>query len=173
MIIIGFVLLFLVLGLVVLLILSDLLIFDWLLIVLIVLIVLVIVFFIICYMYMDIVFNGVEIIENQLLEIYFLYIDLVKEMGFGIKKLRMLCFYLINGNGVLNVFVVKCFLYRCYVVIYSDLLDIVYNIGDFLLICFILVYELGYYKCGYINLWWLMLFIILKLVVLDKSFIRM
>lgn len=92
MIIIGFVLLFFVLGLVVLLILSDLLIFDWLLIVLIVLIVLVIVFFIICYMYMDIVFNGVEIIENQLLEIYFLYIDLVKEMGFGIKKIKDVMF---------------------------------------------------------------------------------
>lgn len=62
MIIIGFVLLFFALGLVALLILSDLPIPDWLLIVL---IAPVIAFFTIRYMYMDTASNGVEITENQ------------------------------------------------------------------------------------------------------------
>lgn len=124
MIIIGFVLLFLALGLVALLILSDLPIPDWLLIVLIAPIAPVIAFFTIRYMYMDTASNGVEITENQLPEIYSLYIDLAKEMGFGTKKLRMPRLYLINGNGVLNAFAAKCSLHRRYVVIHSDLLDI-------------------------------------------------
>ncbi|MGE9641336.1 hypothetical protein ACQP3J_30330, partial [Escherichia coli] len=75
-----------------------------------------------------------EITENQLPEIYSLYIDLAKEMGFGTKKLRMPRLYLINGNGVLNAFAAKCSLHRRYVVIHSDLLDIAYNTGDFSLI---------------------------------------
>lgn len=70
MIIIGFVLLFFALGLVALLILSDLPIPDWLLIVLIAPIAPVIAFFTIRYMYMDTASNGVEITENQLPEIY-------------------------------------------------------------------------------------------------------
>lgn len=88
MIIIGFVLLFFALGLVALLILSDLPIPDWLLIVLIAPIAPVIAFFTIRYMYMDTASNGVEITENQLPEIYSLYIDLAKEMGFGTKKIK-------------------------------------------------------------------------------------
>ncbi|MDV2550940.1 M48 family metallopeptidase [Enterococcus faecalis] len=172
MIIIGFVLLFLALGLVALLILSDLPIPDWLLIVLIAPIAPVIAFFTIRYMYMDTASNGVEITENQLPEIYSLYIDLAKEMGFGTKKLRMPRLYLINGNGVLNAFAAKCSLHRRYVVIHSDLLDIAYNTGDFSLIRFILAHELGHHKCGHTNLWRLMLSIILKPVALDKSFTR-
>ena len=121
---------------------------------------------------MDTASNGVEITENQLPEIYSLYIDLAKEMGFGTKKLRMPRLYLINGNGVLNAFAAKCSLHRRYVVIHSDLLDIAYNTGDFSLIRFILAHELGHHKCGHTNLWRLMLSIILKPVALDKSFTR-
>ena len=72
-------------GLVALLILSDLPIPDWLLIVLIAPIAPVIAFTI-RYMYMDTASNGVEITENQLPEIYSLYIDLAKKWAFGTKN---------------------------------------------------------------------------------------
>lgn len=93
MIIIGFILLFLAMGLIALLLLSDLPIPDWLLIFLIAPIAPIITFFAIRYMYMDTASNGVEITENQLPEIYSLYIDLAKEMGFGkkIKNTTPLC----------------------------------------------------------------------------------
>lgn len=85
MIIIGFIILFVVIMATLFLILSDIESPDWLLVILIALLAPVLAFFTIRKFYMETITNGVEITENQLPDIYKVFIELSTEMGFDKK----------------------------------------------------------------------------------------
>ncbi|OQR53485.1 peptidase M48 [Bacillus sp. CDB3] len=127
-------------------------------------------FFFIRYMYWNTISNGVEITEKQFPELYQLYIDLTREMGFTENgKLKTPRLYLTNGMGSMNAFASKCTLRRRYITIYSDLLDVAYEHNNFSFIRFVLAHELGHHKCGHTNLWRIML---KGIPIFSKSFIR-
>ncbi|MDE9799674.1 M48 family metallopeptidase [Staphylococcus delphini] len=128
--------------------------------------------FTIRYLYWNSISNGVEINENQLSEIYDIYLQLATEMGFNSKKLKLPRLYLINGNGVMNAFAAKCTLKKRYIVIHSDLLDLAYKFDEMPLIKFVLAHELGHHKCGHTNIWRLIFSPFLKPLYLDKSLTR-
>lgn len=128
--------------------------------------------FTIRYLYWNSISNGVEINENQLSEIYDIYLQLATEMEFDSKKLKLPRLYLINGNGVMNAFAAKCTLKKRYIVIHSDLLDLAYKFDEMPLIKFVLAHELGHHKCGHTNIWRLIFSPFLKPLYLDKSLTR-
>ncbi|MDE9753612.1 M48 family metallopeptidase [Staphylococcus delphini] len=128
--------------------------------------------FTIRFLYWNSISNGVEINENQLSEIYDIYLQLATEMGFDSKKLKLPRLYLINGNGVMNAFAAKCTLKKRYIVIHSDLLDLAYKFDEMPLIKFVLAHELGHHKCGHTNIWRLIFSPFLKPLYLDKSLTR-
>lgn len=128
--------------------------------------------FFIRYFYWDKISNGVEITQNQLPEIYEMYIDLAIKMGFKKSKMKIPRLYLVNGNGVMNAFASKCTLRKGYIVIHSDLLDLAYKFDELELIKFVLAHELGHHKCGHTKIWRTMLSSVLKLAYLDKSLVR-
>lgn len=128
--------------------------------------------FTIRFLYWNNISNGVEINENQLSEIYDIYLQLANEMGFNSKKLKLPRLYLINGNGVMNAFAAKCTLKKRYIVIHSDLLDLAYKFDEMPLIKFVLAHELGHHKCGHTNIWRLIFSPFLKPLYLDKSLTR-
>ncbi|WP_353419149.1 M48 family metallopeptidase [Staphylococcus delphini] len=128
--------------------------------------------FTIRFLYWNSISNGVEINENQLSEIYDIYLQLATEMGFNSKKLKLPRLYLINGNGVMNAFAAKCTLKKRYIVIHSDLLDLAYKFDEMPLIKFVLAHELGHHKCGHTNIWRLIFSPFLKPLYLDKSLTR-
>ncbi|PCF53816.1 M48 family metallopeptidase [Staphylococcus delphini] len=128
--------------------------------------------FTIRFLYWNSISNGVEINENQLSEIYDIYLQLATEMGFNSKKLKLPRLYLINGNGVMNAFAAKCTLKKRYIVIHSDLLDLAYKFDEMPLIKFVLAHELGHHKCGHTNIWRLIFSLFLKPLYLDKSLTR-
>lgn len=108
------------------------------------------------FFYWKTISNGVQVTEKQFPELYKIYYDLAIEMGFepngeGLKKIPVL--FLVNGNGALNAFASKCQLYRGYVVIHSDLVDVAYTHGNFAAMRFVLAHELGHIKCGHVSLW--------------------
>ncbi|HEC2145942.1 TPA: M48 family metallopeptidase [Staphylococcus delphini] len=128
--------------------------------------------FTIRFLYWNNISNGVEINENQLSEIYDIYLQLATEMGFNSKKLKLPRLYLINGNGVMNAFAAKCTLKKRYIVIHSDLLDLAYKFDEMPLIKFVLAHELGHHKCGHTNIWRLIFSPFLKPLYLDNSLTR-
>ncbi|MGH1488489.1 MAG: M48 family metallopeptidase [Acidimicrobiales bacterium] len=101
------------------------------------------------YLYWKNVADGVEITEHQLPDVYRIYRELAVQMGME-ETPRL---YLANGNGSINAFASKCQLRRHYIVIWSDLLDIAYEHGDFAGVRFVLAHELGHVKCGHVDLW--------------------
>ncbi len=87
--------------------------------------------------------------EEQLPDVYKRYCDLATRMELDpIPRL-----YLVNGNGVLNAFASRCQLRRNYVVIFSDLLEVAYELNDFSTVDFVLAHELGHIKCGHVAFW--------------------
>lgn len=93
--------------------------------------------------------NAVEITPDQLPEIHSTYLDMAHQMGMEhIPRL-----YLKNGDGALNAFASKCQVKRAFVVIYSDIVDIAYEHGDFAAVQFVLAHELGHIHCGHVDLW--------------------
>ena len=104
---------------------------------------------IIRYFYWKNIADGVEITEQQLPDVYEMYRDLAERMEVS----PMPRLYLGNGNGAINAFASKCQVRRSYVVIWSDLLDIAYEHGDFDGVRFVLAHELGHIKCGHVDLW--------------------
>ncbi|MFG5683932.1 M48 family metallopeptidase [Enterococcus faecalis] len=145
---------------------------EWMLPVLFIFVTPLVAFFSIRYLYIDSASDGVEITKNQLPEIYSMYIELAKEMGFGNRNLRIPRLYLVNGSGVLNAFAAKCTLRNRYIVVHSDILDIYYKTGDISLVRFIMAHELGHHKCGHTNIRRVILSMTLKLVGLEKSLTR-
>ena len=86
--------------------------------------------------------DGVEITAKQFGEIFAEYADLGREMG--LEKLPRL--YVVNGNGTLNAFASKCTLRKSFVIIYSDIVDLLYEHGDINGVRFVLAHELGHVK---------------------------
>lgn len=125
------------------------------------------------YMYWSKIADGVEITERQLPEVYKIYTDLARDMGFtgtGLKAVPRL--FLVNGNGVMNAFASKCRIQQGYVVIYSDIVDLAYEHGNFGAIRFVLAHELGHIKCGHVSLWRNAVSPIMNVLFLAKSLSR-
>ncbi len=112
--------------------------------------------------------NSVEITPNQLPEVYDAYRAMARKMG--MEEVPRL--YLSNGNGTLNAFASKCQVRRTYVVIFSDLIDIAYEHGDFDGVNFVLAHELGHIKCGHVNLWRQGIMAVPRLLFLGRSVVR-
>ncbi len=112
--------------------------------------------------------DSVEITENQLPEIYSAYRAVARRMG--LEELPRL--YLANGNGLLNAFSAKCQVKRSYVVIYSDIVDIAYELGDFDGVNFVLAHELGHIKCNHVALWRQGIMAVPRLLFLGRSVVR-
>lgn len=93
--------------------------------------------------------NSVEINAEQLPEIYEAYVHMAERMELSDPLPRL---YLANGNGAINAFASKCQVNRSYIVIFSDLVDIAYEHGDFDGVNFVLAHELGHIKCGHVNI---------------------
>ncbi len=120
------------------------------------------------FMYWKQIANSVEITPNQLPEIYAAYHAMATRME--IEHIPRL--YLANGNGGLNAFASKCQVHRTYVVIFSDLIDIAYEHGDFDGVNFVLAHELGHVKCGHVNLWRMAIMAIPRLLFVGRSVVR-
>lgn len=112
--------------------------------------------------------NSIEITKRQLPEIYDAYVGMADRMGFDeVPRL-----YLANGNGALNAFASKCQVRRSYIVIFSDLIDIAYEHGDFDGVNFVLAHELGHIKCGHVNLWRSAIMAVPRALFLGRSVVR-
>ncbi|MEM9656381.1 MAG: M48 family metallopeptidase [Actinomycetota bacterium] len=120
------------------------------------------------YFYWKNIADGVEITDHQLPEVHAIYRDLVEEMSVHPSP-RL---YLANGNGALNAFASKCQVRRSYVVIWSDLIDIAYEHGDFAGIKFVLAHELGHIKCGHVDLWRQAIMAVPRLIFFGRTVIR-
>ncbi|BDZ58381.1 Zn-dependent protease with chaperone function [Barrientosiimonas humi] len=108
------------------------------------------------WMYWTQIANGVEVTDEQFPDLWAIYADLARQMGFGAGPGRMAQvprLYMVNGNGTMNAFAAKCQLQRGYVVVYSDLADLAYVHGNAGALRFVLAHELGHIKCGHVNLW--------------------
>lgn len=117
--------------------------------------------------------DAVPVTPRQFPELHELYATLGADMGFtgtGLNALPRL--YVVNGNGDLNAAAAKCRVRRAYVQIYSDLVDIAYEHGDFAGVKFVLAHELGHVKCRHVDLWRILLSPITSIVLLHKSVIR-
>ena len=112
--------------------------------------------------------NSVEITPTQLPDVYSAYQQMALRMG--IEEVPRL--YLSNGNGALNAFAAKCQVQRTYVVIFSDLIDIAYEHGDFDGVNFVLAHELGHIKCGHVNLWRQGIMAVPRLLFIGRSVVR-
>ena len=99
--------------------------------------------------YWQVIGDAIEVTENQFGDLFAQYRDVAAEMG--MEKLPRL--YMANGNGVLNAFAAKCTVRRSFVVIYSDLLDLMYEHGDVNGVRFILAHELGHVKLKHVAIW--------------------
>ncbi len=120
------------------------------------------------YLYWQKAVNSVEITEHQLPEVYEIYRKTGAEMG--ISPLPRL--YLANGNGALNAFAAKCRVRHNYIMIWSDLLDIAYEHGDFDGVRFVLAHELGHVKCRHTDLWRLAILAVPRLLLLGRTVTR-
>lgn len=99
--------------------------------------------------YWQVISNAVEINSEQMPDLYKHYLDVAEKIG--MKQIPRL--YLANGNGLMNAFASKCTLRKKYVVIYSDIVDVAYEMGDMNMVRFVLSHELGHIYCGHVNLW--------------------
>ena len=131
--------------------------------------------FFIRYSYWSTISNCIQVTETQLPDLYRLYDELAREMGFspdgeGLEKTPLL--YVKNGNGVMNAYATKCKIRRGYIVLHSDILDLAYTHGHFDTIRFVLAHELGHIKCRHVSLWRVMLQPIARLLLIGKSLTR-
>jgi Zn-dependent protease with chaperone function len=99
--------------------------------------------------YWQVIGNGVEVTPKQFGDLHAQYVDVAAEMG--MEKVPRL--YLVNGNGVINAFASKCTVRKSFIVVYSDLLDIMYEHGDVDGVRFILAHELGHVKMKHVAIW--------------------
>ena len=99
--------------------------------------------------YWQVIGNGVEVTPKQFGDLHAQYVDVAAEMD--MEKVPRL--YLVNGNGVINAFASKCTVRKSFIVVYSDLLDIMYEHGDVDGVRFILAHELGHVKMKHVAIW--------------------
>ena len=118
--------------------------------------------------YWQVIGNAVEVTPNQFGDLFAQYTDVAAEME--LKNLPRL--YLANGNGALNAFASKCTVRRSYVVIYSDLLDLMYEHGDVNGVRFILAHELGHVKLNHVAIWRIVMNVIPDYLWIGRSVTR-
>ena len=118
--------------------------------------------------------NGVEINKSQFSDIYELYVELAREMGFdgSSKRKAIPRLILLNGNGLINAYASKCQLNQSYIVLYSDLMAVAYEKRDLKTIRFVLAHELAHIKCGHVALWRLIVAPVTSLLQFHKTIIR-
>ena len=112
--------------------------------------------------------NSVEVTGGQLPELHAVYTDLVARMGLDHTP-RL---YVANGNGAVNALASKCQVGRGYVVVFSDLVDIAYEHGDWDTVRFVLAHELAHVRCGHVNVWRTAITFLPLLVGLHRSLVR-
>lgn len=100
------------------------------------------------YNYWKEIVNAVEVTDQQYPEIWAIYIDLVRQ--FELDETPRL--YVKNGNGLLNAFAAKCTVNKAYVLVYSDIVDSYYELGDKDTLRFVLGHELGHVRLGHVNI---------------------
>lgn len=120
------------------------------------------------YFYWKNIADGVEITATQLPEIYEIY----RELGIAMDVTPLPRLYLANGNGAINAFASKCQVRRHYVVMWSDLVDIAYEHGDFAGVKFVLAHELGHVKCGHVDLWRQAIMAVPRALFLGRTVVR-
>jgi Zn-dependent protease with chaperone function len=118
--------------------------------------------------YWQVIGDAVEVTPKQFGDLHAQYVDVAAEMG--LTKVPRL--YLANGNGVLNAFASKCTVRRSFVVIYSDLLDLMYEHGDVNGVRFILAHELGHVKLNHVAIWRFVLNVIPNYLWIGRSVTR-
>ena len=125
-------------------------------------------FFMIRYQFYSVASNGIPVTPHQLPELYAIYTELLAKMDVPWTP----NLYVINGNGVLNAFASKCQLRRAYVTLFSDLVDVAYELNDFTAVKFVLAHELGHVKCRHVSLWRMLTTAVVRFVGLDATIIR-
>ena len=96
------------------------------------------------------VVDAVEVTETQYPELYAVFAEQVRRGDFD----YMPRLYIKNGNGLLNAFASKSRLdiTKCgYVVIYSDIVDTFYDLGNVDTVRFVISHELGRLKLGHVH----------------------
>lgn len=127
------------------------------------------------YKFWSTVSNAVEVTPDQFPEIHAIFRELAERMGMtpeesGMNELPRL--YVINGNGLINAYAAKCQIDRAYVMIYSDFVDVAYELDDFSTVRFALAHELGHIRCRHVSLWRIMLQPVARLIFLSDSITR-
>ncbi|MEU5402170.1 M48 family metallopeptidase [Streptomyces sp. NPDC005963] len=112
--------------------------------------------------------DAVEVNEHQYPELYAIFTELSRKIGLS-KPPRL---YITNGNGVLNAYSAKRTVHKTYVVVYSDLVDTFYELGDQETIRFVLAHELGHIRLGHVNFRRVILASALRIVFLSKTLSR-
>ena len=112
--------------------------------------------------------NGIPVTPQQLPELYAIYAELMAKMDVPWQP----NLYVVNGNGVLNAFASKCQLRRAYITLYSDLVDVAYELNDFTAVKFVLAHELGHVKCRHVSLWRILTTSVVRFVGLDSTITR-
>ncbi len=107
------------------------------------------VLFIIGKRYGKLIGNSVRLNEHQYPEIYKMYSDMAKELGF--EKVPEL--FLVNGNGLLNAYATCVPGYRNFAAIYSDMFERCIANNDMKSLKFILGHELGHIRLNHVK-WW-------------------
>ncbi|PID70383.1 hypothetical protein CSB37_01685 [bacterium DOLZORAL124_38_8] len=99
--------------------------------------------------YGDLRANSVKLNKHQYPEVYKIFAEMAKELGF--KKTPEL--YLVSGNGTLNAYATCVPGYRNFSAIYSDILERCLKNNDMETLKFILGHELGHIKFNHVK-WW-------------------
>lgn len=120
------------------------------------------------FMYWQTIGNGVEVTPRQFGDLHAQYLDLAAEMG--LTEVPRL--YVVNGNGALNAFASKCTVRKSFVVIYSDLVDLLYEHGDMNGVRFVLAHELGHVKMRHVAIWRFVLNVIPNYLWIGRSVTR-
>ncbi len=127
--------------------------------------------FIVKLMYYKNLTGTININEEQLPELYKLYKDIALKMDFEEEAIPLL--YVVNGYGIKNFLASKSVFYQKYIIIKSDVANIIYdenpNIGA---LRFILAHHLAYIKCNHSDTKKMMIYPIMQMLFLNKSLSR-
>lgn len=112
--------------------------------------------------------NGVEVTADQLPHLAGIHHDLARRLG--VTPVPRL--WVVNGNGQLNAFAAKCRVRRGYVVLFSDLVDLGQEHGDWTAIAFVLAHEMAHVRHGHVALWRTAITPLPRLIGLDRALSR-
>ncbi len=130
--------------------------------------------FIIRFIYYKKVSDGVQITQKQLPELYNLYTEVALKMGFSEEKgkCQIPPLYVVSGFGIKTFLSSKCASYEKYIVLKSDVANLIYEEENRGSLRFILAHHLAHLKCNHISVKRLMVFPIMTMLFLHKSLLR-